>query len=54
MVKQKVLVKRTDYNILEETLARRTSEESGDYVIQPFDIDVREHQNDGQSWYLFC
>ena len=39
------IVKRTDYNILEETLARRTFEESGDYVIRPFDIDVREHKD---------
>lgn len=43
------IVKRTDYNILEETLARRTSDESGDYVIQPFDVDVREHKNDGSN-----
>ena len=43
------IVKRTDYNILEETLARRTSDESGDYVIRPFDLDVREHKNDGSN-----
>jgi len=36
-------VTKTDYNILEDTLARRTYDESGDYVVQNFDIDVREH-----------
>ena len=43
------IVKKTDYNILEETLARRTADESGDYVIRPFDLDVREHKNDGSN-----
>ena len=47
------IVKRTDYNILEETLARRTADESGDYVIQPFDIDVREHQLSGSNRGIF-
>ena len=36
-------VTKTDYNILEDTLARRTYDESGDYVVENFDIDVREH-----------
>lgn len=48
------IVKRADYNILEETLARRTAEESGDYVIQPFDIDVREHQDTGSNRGIFA
>jgi len=48
------IVKRTDYNILEETLARRTFEESGDYVIKPFDIDVREHKDDGSNRGIFA
>ena len=48
------IVKRTDYNILEETLARRTADESGDYVIQPFDIDVREHQLSGSNRGIFA
>jgi len=34
---------KTDYNVLEDTLARRTYDESGDYVVQNFDIDIREH-----------
>ena len=43
------IVQRTDYNILEETLARRTADESGDYVTKSFDIDIREHKNDGSN-----
>ena len=47
------IIQRTDYNILEETLARRTADESGDYVTKPFDIDVREHKNDGSNRGIF-
>ena len=35
------IVRTTEYGILEDTLARRTSDESGDYTIRPFDLDVR-------------
>jgi len=35
-------VTRTEYNILEDTLARRTFDESGDYYVDAFDIDIRE------------
>ena len=34
---------KTDYNLLADTLARRTFDESGNYVVQNFDIDIREH-----------
>ena len=37
----------TEYSVLEETLARRTYQESGDYIVSGFDIDMREHYNDG-------
>ena len=38
----------TDYNLLEQTLARRTFDESGDYVVDNFSVDVREYaQRDG-------
>ena len=37
------LVKTTDYNVLEETLARRTFDESGDYVVDNFSLDLREY-----------
>ena len=35
-------VRTTDYNILEDNLARRTYDESGDYVVRGLDIDIRE------------
>ena len=36
-------VRATEYAVIEDTLARRTFDESGDYTIRPFDLDVREH-----------
>jgi hypothetical protein len=36
-------VRSTEYNILEDTLARRTFDESGDYTVREFDLDIREH-----------
>ena len=36
-------VVQTDYNLLEQTLARRTYDESGDYVVDNFSLDVREY-----------
>lgn len=35
----------TQNSILEQTLARRTFDESGDYTVKPFLIDVREYRN---------
>ncbi len=44
------LIKPTDYNLLENTLARRTYDESGDYVVDRFDIGIREYyQKDGNN-----
>ena len=41
-------VSQTDYNLLEQTLARRTYDESGDYVVDNFPLNVREYyQRDG-------
>ena len=40
-------VRATEYSVLEDTLARRTYDESGDYIVRGFDIDMREHYNDG-------
>ena len=40
-------VTRTAYSELEKTMARRTFEESGDYVIDTFNVTAREHLNDG-------
>jgi len=36
-------VTQTDYNLLEQTLARRTYDESGDYVVDDFSLDIREY-----------
>ena len=40
---------KTDYkSLLEQTLARRTFDESGDYVVDNFSLDIREYyQKDG-------
>ena len=35
-------VRTTPYNIIEDNLARRTYDESGDYVVRGLDIDIRE------------
>jgi hypothetical protein len=35
----------TAYGTLERTLARRTYDESGDYIIKPFHLELREHLN---------
>lgn len=37
------LVKPTNYNLVEEILSKRTSDESGDYVVDNFSIDLREY-----------
>ena len=34
-------VRATEYSVLEDTLARRTHDESGDYIVRGFDIDMR-------------
>ena len=39
----------TDYNILEDELARRTYAESGDYYVKPFGIGVKESLNNYQG-----
>ena len=35
-------VRNTDYSVLEETLARRTFDESGDYTVRPFQFTTHE------------
>ena len=35
----------SSYNVLERTLARRTHDESGDYVIKPYELQLRQHLN---------
>ena len=36
------IVRATEYSVLEETLARRTFDESGDYTVRPFQFTSRE------------
>ena len=44
----------TNFNSLwDDRLAQRTSEESGDYIVKPFEIDVRETLSDGTNQGLF-
>ena len=50
-VQRKVSV--TDYNLLEQTLARRTFDESGDYVVENFSIDIREYAQKGTNRGLY-
>ena len=42
-------VSSTEYAVLEDTLARRTFDESGDYAVRNFDLDPREHLINGTN-----
>lgn len=42
-------IRTTQYSVIEETLARRTFDESGNYTVRPFRIDVREHRNNNRA-----
>ena len=44
---------RTEYSELADTLAQRTYEESGNYTVQPFLLNLREHYNDGTNNGLY-
>lgn len=44
---------RTEYSELARTLATRTYEESGNYTVRPFQINVREYYNNGTNGGLF-
>jgi hypothetical protein len=49
--KIKTIVDSTAYSILGDELARRTYDESGDYTVREFSIDIREHRNnDRGAW----
>jgi hypothetical protein len=43
----------TNYSLIEQTLARRTFDESGDYVVDNFDIDVREYAQKNKNNGLY-
>jgi Domain of unknown function (DUF4815) len=42
-------VKSSEYADIMETMARRTYDESGDYTVRAFGIDVREHRNNDRG-----
>ena len=45
------IVNTTQYSELEKTLARRTYDESGNYTVRPFNVDVREaRDNNRGAW----
>jgi hypothetical protein len=46
-------VKKADYNVLAEEFARRTYDESGDYEVKPFKVDVRESLISGNNRGIF-
>lgn len=49
--KVQFLVDKTEYAQIEKTLARRTFDESGDYAVREFPIEVREYRNnDRGAW----
>src|SRR5210317_725938 len=43
-------VRTTEYAVLEDTFARRTFDESGDYAVRDFDLDLREHLSPGKAY----
>lgn len=42
-------IRSTEYSVLEQTLARRTFDESGNYTVKNFEIDVREHRDNNRG-----
>ncbi len=47
------IVTTTDYSVLEDTLARRTYDQAGDYTVESFGLDVREHLDTGSNGGLY-
>lgn len=48
------LVIRPQYSELEKTLARRTFDESGDYVVRTFPIQIKEHLDTGSNFGVYA
>ena len=53
LVKLLELLKSADYNFLQEEFARRTYDESGDYEVKPFRLDIRESLISGNNRGIF-
>ena len=47
-------VRTTEYNVIEDTFARRTFDESGDYAVRNFDLEIREHLQNGNNRGIFA
>jgi len=47
VVESKVVI--TEYSIIEKTLARRTYDESGDYSVIPFKLNLRQHNDNDRG-----
>jgi hypothetical protein len=47
-------VRTTEYGVLEDTFARRTYDESGNYITKGFELDVREHLLDGNNRGIYA
>jgi hypothetical protein len=45
----KTIVENTQYSLIGDELARRTYDESGDYIVNGFDVDIREHRNNNRG-----
>ena len=43
----------TNYSLIEQTLARRTFDESGDYVVDNFSVDIREYAQKDRNGGLY-
>ena len=43
------IVNKTEYSELEKELARRTYDESGNYTVRPFNLDIREARNNSRG-----
>lgn len=48
----KTIVDTTQYSLIGDELARRTYDESGDYTVRDFAIDIREHRNNDRGQWL--
>jgi len=46
-------VRATEFNVIEDTMARRTFDESGDYSVRDFALDIRESVLDGNNRGIF-
>ena len=42
-------LKDNDLSYLQDVLAKRTYDESGDYIVDPFEMEMREHRNSDQG-----